>query len=155
MPAGNSAGIHGAMASWSGQGLGKKRQRDRRLFWRRYRRITGAGVPAYHDIFAITVGSFASNNYWSSSENSSNNAWKQNFNNGNQNDNNKNNDKHVRAVRVFALSQREEDELLFSFRFLMEFYMDYVQGELFPPPSISLEEVFEAYYSCRKTKGNL
>ena len=34
----------------------------------------------------------------------------------------------------------------------MEFYMDYVQGELFPPPSIPLEEVFEAYYSCRKNK---
>ena len=32
--------------------------------------------------------------------------------------------------------------------------MDYVQGELFPPPSISLEEVFEAYYSCRKNKRN-
>ena len=49
-----------------------------------------------------TVGGFASNNYWSSSENSSNSAWKQNFNNGSQNDNNKNNDKYVRAVRVFA-----------------------------------------------------
>ena len=36
----------------------------------------------------------------------------------------------------------------------MEFYMDSVQGELFPPPSISLEEVFEAYYSCRKNKRN-
>ena len=43
---------------------------------------------------------FATNNYWSSSEYSSNNAWKQNFNNGNQNNNNKNNTNKVRAVRV-------------------------------------------------------
>ncbi len=28
---------------------------------------------------------FATNNYWSSTEYNSNNAWKQNFNNGNQN----------------------------------------------------------------------
>mgnify|MGYP000539303466 CR=1 FL=1 len=47
------------------------------------------------------VGSFASNNYWSSSENNSNNAWNQNFDNGNQNDNNKNNTLGVRAVRGF------------------------------------------------------
>jgi len=48
------------------------------------------------------VGGFASNNYWSSSQNNSNNAWNQNFDNGNQNDNNnKNNTLRVRAVRGF------------------------------------------------------
>jgi hypothetical protein len=39
----------------------------------------------FNHIFVLRVGGFADNNYWSSSENSSNNAWKQNFNNGNQN----------------------------------------------------------------------
>jgi len=41
------------------------------------------------------------NNYWSSTENDTNNAWNQNFNNGNQNNNNKNNTLAVRAVRGF------------------------------------------------------
>lgn len=45
----------------------------------------------FNHIFVSRIGGFADNNYWSSSENSSNNAWKQNFNNGNQNNNNKNN----------------------------------------------------------------
>jgi hypothetical protein len=44
---------------------------------------------------------FASANYWSSSENNTNNAWNQNFNSGNQNNNNKNNTNYVRAVRDF------------------------------------------------------
>ena len=47
------------------------------------------------------VGSFANNNYWSSSENDTTNAWNQNFNYGNQNNNNKNNTLPVRAVRGF------------------------------------------------------
>ncbi|MBU1487442.1 DUF1566 domain-containing protein, partial [bacterium] len=47
------------------------------------------------------VGGFSSNNYWSSTENNSNNAWNQNFDNGNQNNNNKNNTLRVRAVRDF------------------------------------------------------
>ncbi len=47
------------------------------------------------------VGGFANNNYWSSSEYDINNAWKQNFNNGSQNNNNKNNTNYVRAVRGF------------------------------------------------------
>jgi len=53
------------------------------------------------------VGGFANDNYWSSSENNSNNAWNQNFNNGNQNDNNKNNTLRVRAVRGFKQNQWE------------------------------------------------
>ncbi len=51
------------------------------------------------------VGGFASNNYWSSSQNNSNNVWNQNFNNGNQNNNNKNNTLRVRAVRGFKQTQ--------------------------------------------------
>ena len=48
------------------------------------------------------MGGFASNNYWSSSEYDANNAWKQNFSNGNQNNNNKdNNNNNVRAARDF------------------------------------------------------
>lgn len=43
--------------------------------------------------YAIT-----SSNYWSSTENSSNNAWNVNFNNGNVDNNNKYNDNYVRAV---------------------------------------------------------
>ncbi len=31
------------------------------------------------------VGGFAADNYWSSSQNDANNAWNQNFGNGNQN----------------------------------------------------------------------
>jgi hypothetical protein len=38
-------------------------------------------------------------NYWSSTENDSNNAWNVNFNNGNVNNNNKDNSNRVRCVR--------------------------------------------------------
>jgi hypothetical protein len=46
-------------------------------------------------------GSESAVNYWSSSENESNpnNAWNQNFDDGNQNNNDKNNTNRVRAVR--------------------------------------------------------
>ncbi|WP_082211902.1 DUF1566 domain-containing protein [Parabacteroides timonensis] len=40
-----------------------------------------------------------SNNYWSSTANSSGNHWYVNFNNGNTNNNNDNNNKYVRCVR--------------------------------------------------------
>lgn len=41
-------------------------------------------------------------NYWSSTENDpGNNAWNQNFDNGNQNNDNENNTLSVRAVRGF------------------------------------------------------
>ncbi len=46
------------------------------------------------------MGGFANNNYWSSSENNSNNAWNQNFNNGNQNYNNKRNTLNALAFEV-------------------------------------------------------
>jgi len=42
-----------------------------------------------------------SNNYWSSSENNTNNAWNYNGNNGNANNNNKTNNNRVRAVLAY------------------------------------------------------
>ncbi len=55
----------------------------------------------YNNAFIFIGSGFASANYWSSSENNTNNAWNQNFNSGNQNNNNKNNTNYVRAVRDF------------------------------------------------------
>ena len=48
-----------------------------------------------------TVGGFASDNYWSSSEDSAYYAWLQYFSNGYQLGNSKGNARHVRAVRAF------------------------------------------------------
>lgn len=42
---------------------------------------------------------YASDNYWSSTENNANNSWYQNFSDGTQNNNNKNNTNYVRPVR--------------------------------------------------------
>lgn len=39
---------------------------------------------------------------WCSTENNYNNAWKQNFSDGNQNNNDKNNTNYVRGVRDFS-----------------------------------------------------
>lgn len=60
------------------------------------RQITGwrNGSQLLH---VACVGGFATDSYWSSSENDTNNSWIQNFNNGNQN--NKNNTNYVRPVR--------------------------------------------------------
>ncbi|MEX0934481.1 MAG: hypothetical protein WDZ42_01640 [Candidatus Saccharimonadales bacterium] len=49
------------------------------------------------------LGSFAADNYWSSSQYNSSNAWRQNFNNGNQNNNAKSNSYRVRACRVLTI----------------------------------------------------
>ncbi|HAT8965604.1 TPA: DUF1566 domain-containing protein [Legionella pneumophila subsp. pneumophila] len=49
-------------------------------------------------------GGFANDNYWSSTENDADNAWNQNFNNGNQNNDNKGNNLRVRCVRGFKQS---------------------------------------------------
>jgi hypothetical protein len=48
---------------------------------------------------------------WSSSQNNNNNAWIQNFSDGRQNDNNKNNTNRVRAVRGFTQTQKEGETL--------------------------------------------
>jgi len=47
------------------------------------------------------IGGFANYYYWSSTENDFDNAWRQDFDNGDQNnDNNKSNTYYVRAVRA-------------------------------------------------------
>ena len=46
------------------------------------------------------ISGFVSNNYWSSTESGSNDAWVQNFNSGSQGDSNKINQFNVRAVRT-------------------------------------------------------
>lgn len=63
----------------------------------------GIEVPGCRQDFSMwrVVGGFASDNYWSSSQNNTNNAWNQNFDNGNQNNDNKNNTLQVRPVRGF------------------------------------------------------
>ena len=56
------------------------------------------------DALVVIVGGFSPVPYWSSSENDNpNNAWAQNFDDGNQNPNNKNNTWSVRCVRALSL----------------------------------------------------
>ena len=66
------------------------------LIYRSYDRLTDDWEEAFPRDKRIRL---ASNNYWSSSEYSSNNGWNVNFNNGNVNNNNKNNNNRVRFVR--------------------------------------------------------
>jgi hypothetical protein len=55
----------------------------------------------YVNLKQIRVGGFANYYYWSSTEDDNTSAWKQDFSNGEQNGNNKNNKFNVRAVRAF------------------------------------------------------
>ena len=55
----------------------------------------------YDNLLTAGVSGFAHVSYWSSSEYGSGNAWKQNFNNGNQDNDLKNFSYLVRAVRAF------------------------------------------------------
>mgnify|MGYP006297519901 CR=1 FL=1 len=61
--------------------------------------MAGARAPVHERARATALGGFAAENYWSSSENNTNNAWNENFSSGNQNTNNKNNTNRVRADR--------------------------------------------------------
>ncbi len=55
-----------------------------------------------HSPMGGKCGWFTANYYWSSSQNNANNAWAQNFDNGNQDNGNKyNNSLPVRPVRGF------------------------------------------------------
>ena len=56
--------------------------------------------------FIFAVGGFASAYYWSSTEYNNNNAWKQNFDNGNQNNNNKPRSRGYLSVR-WSLEQEK------------------------------------------------
>jgi hypothetical protein len=51
--------------------------------------------------FIFEVGGFASAYYWSSTENGNGFAWEQNFDDGVQNDYDKNFTSYVRAIRAF------------------------------------------------------
>lgn len=66
-------------------------------------------------------------------QNSANNAWKLNWNNGNVNNNNKDNNNYVRAVCEFCI---------------LTILKRNIVGK------ITLEEVFEAYFECRRNKRN-
>ncbi len=64
----------------------------------------GGRLPTIEELECIydnraSFGSFSSDNYWSSTENSVANAWNYNFSGGNSNNNNKTNDNNVRCVR--------------------------------------------------------
>jgi hypothetical protein len=59
------------------------------------------GCPGGAATSLCGVGGFTADNYWSSSQNDASNAWNQNFDNGSQNTDNKDNDNHVRPVRGF------------------------------------------------------
>lgn len=75
---------------------------------------------------------FGSSNYWSSSESNSTNAWNQNWNSsnpGNQNNNNKTNGRVVRAVRRKKAMENSQCD-------------------------VTVSELFEAYFDCRKLKRN-
>jgi len=104
-------------------------------------------------------------NKWSSTEYNNNNAWNYNFNNGNSNNNNKNNTYRVRAVR--ASSNKTIFARVSFIAKLLLFYRHCKQSEAIcqmnkqlsifdppPKPRIQLEEVFEAYFECRKNKRN-
>jgi hypothetical protein len=65
-----------------------------------------AGSPAQTSVSAFQTGNaeaFAANYYWPSTEFSDTRAWKQTFNNGFQDDSNKDDNSYVRAVRRVAV----------------------------------------------------
>ena len=72
------------------------------LIYRSFDRLTDDWGEAFPRDKKIRL---SSENYWSSSEYSSNNGWNVNFNNGNVNSNNKNNNNRVRFVRDMEILQ--------------------------------------------------
>ena len=99
--------------------------------------IAGSGCSPRGDQSVVSVPG-------SSTENSYNNAWKQRFSDGNQNNNNKNNNNLVRCARRYTRSVHING--------LIEKPSHLIQPRFLEP--VTLEEVFEAYYSCRKNKRN-
>lgn len=87
-------------------------------------------------------------NYWSSSENNSNNAWNVNFSGGNSNNNNKNNTNRVRAVA--ALDDDEKASVMEAYEDCCRHKMsshDCIQFRLHPEQIIELAiEIKERRY---------
>ena len=90
---------------------------------------------------------------WSSSENNANNAWNFNFNNGNTNNNNKNNTNYVRAVRDSSTEHFYTGRQYACQCFKKERKMQLPLFDI-PVAEIELEELFTAYFECRKNKRN-
>ncbi len=89
---------------------------------------------------------------WSSSENNNNNAWNFNFNNGNTNNNNKNNTNYVRAVRDSSTKHFYTGRQ-YACQCLKKRKMQLSLFDI-PVAKIELEELFQAYFECRKNKRN-
>jgi RNA-directed DNA polymerase len=91
-------------------------------------------------------------------EYSGSNSWNYNFNNDNVNNNNRNNNNYVRAVRGFSEAWAVTKEKSYSpfFRRNMSQYSDFSQNFLFSElcPYITDEDMYNAYYDCRKHKRN-
>lgn len=124
------------------------------------RTVVEARVPS--TLPSAVVGALADDNLWSSSQNSdnANNAWYQNFGNGNQNDNNKDNDNRVRPVRGFQRGQVRRAGLDRAIRGTGPARLDWVQGTLFkqrpaiavPMGEVDIADLLEAYRQCRSNK---
>ena len=107
------------------------------LAYRSCRLYIPTGKNPFH---GLTMARLASNNYWSSSEYDSNNAWNVNFNNGNVNNNNKDNNNRVRFVRVIQVST-----LYPSYRFP---HLNLTMNK----SDVDMAELYRAYRSCRRRK---
>lgn len=90
--------------------------------------LSGKGLPTYGEP-EVKTKTVAVNNKFSSRS-----AWIFNWNNGNTNYNNKNNNNRVRPVSASPI--------------MNESHVDIYSEE------ISLEDIFKAYYECRKNKRN-
>lgn len=108
------------------------------------------------DRFKLALGSLKKNafafiaHYWSSTEFSENNARNFNFNNGNSN-NNKNNTYRVRAIRASSTETYPPGIIrggLYLQIMQLSLFRDYASYQ------VSTEELFQAYFQCRKNKRN-
>ena len=82
-------------------------------FFKSNGRMTNVALEKGRLVKNKTQYAFTATNYWSSTENNSNNAWNVNFNNGNINNNNKNNTLTVRPVA--ALDEKRKEDWLYAF----------------------------------------
>ena len=71
-------------------------------------RMTNAAFEKGRLVKNKVLSAYAASNYWSSSENNTNNAWNVNFNSGNVNNNNKYNSNYVRPCAALDVKKKEE-----------------------------------------------